>query len=106
MTSSPASAACAGTIRSTAVLAKIALRDSASHSSPAARADVLGQHVGGVDGVLAGHHHQRRRIVAAGPEPGDDHRRDELEDGRTDRGGDDVGLGDLLDHQRPLRCGC
>ena len=60
MTSRPASAAWAGTIRSTAVLANTALAATAGHSASGTGARMCSrQHVGGVDGVLAGHDGQR-----------------------------------------------
>jgi hypothetical protein len=55
------------------------------------RADVAGQHVGRVDGVLTGHHGQGGRPPWPLVQPGGDHRGDELQHRRADRRGHDVG---------------
>lgn len=59
--------------------------------------NVPGQHVGGVDRVLAGHHRQRGLIGGPLEQRGGDGRRHEFEHGGTDRGGDDVGRRELAD---------
>jgi hypothetical protein len=58
---------------------------------------VPGQHVGGIDGVLAGHDGQAGRVAGPPAQPGGDDRGHERQDRWADRRGHDVGRRDLGD---------